>query len=333
MDESDSVDGGSSKQGTHRAKTGSGVKGEKNVMSQLDAFNRAVTSLHEATLDETLWPAASGLIEAACGSTGTTLVVGKDFGDEVVIFSADICRRGERNFEGGWVYFNVYYPHDERLPRLRRLPDSQVVPVAELFTTEERRTSAVYNQVLRWGGAQNGLNTRLDGPRDSRIVFNLHDPADTTGWGSVQVDIIKALLPHIRHFVNVRWELAKADALTAALADLWSNMKIGVIHLDQMGRIREMNDYARDILSRADGVSERNGFLIAAVPKEHARLERLLKQVLKPDGDAGLGGSMTVSRSLAPHALTLRVSPACGEHAQVAKLPTMAMVLLSESLD
>ena len=127
--------------------------------------------------------------------------------------------------------------------------------------------------------------------------------------------------------------LPRADALTAALADLWSNMKIGVIHLDPMGRIREMNDYARDILSRADGVSERNGFLIAAVPKEHARLERLLKQVLKPDGDASLGGSMTVSRSLSPHTLTLRVSPAGGEHTQLAKLPTMAMVLLSEALD
>ena len=302
-------------------------------MSQLDTFNRAVASLHEATLDETLWPTASGLIEEACGSTGTTLVVGKDFADETVIFSANICRRGERCVESGWVYFNVYYPHDERLPRLRRLPDSQLVPVAELFTTEERRTSAVYNQALRWGGAQNGLNTRLDGPRDSRIVFNLHDPADPTGWGSVQVDIIRGLLPHIRHFVNVRWELAKADALKWAMADLFSNTKIGVIHLNQLGRIREMNDYARDILSRADGLFEMEGFLRAALPTEHARLQRLLGQVLKPDGDTGRGGSMTVSRSLAPHALTLRVSPVGGEHAQLARLPSKALILLSESVD
>ena len=301
-------------------------------MSQLDTFNRAVASLHEATLDETLWPTASGLIEEACGSTGSTLVVGKDFADEVVIFSASICRRGERCVEGGWVYFNVYYRQDERLPRLRRLPDSQLVPVADLFTTEERRTSAVYNQALRRGGAQNGLNTRLDGPRDSRIVFNLHDPVDTTGWGSVQVDTIKGLLPHIRHFVNVRWELAKADALNTALADLLTNRKVGVVHLDPLGRIREMNDYARDILSRADGLSEIEGCLRAAVPTEHARLQRLLGQVLKPDGDAGLGGSMTVSRSLAPHALTLRVSPVGAEHAQLGSLPTVALVLLSESL-
>ena len=302
-------------------------------MSQLDTFNRAVASLHEAMLDETLWPTASGLIEEACGSTGSTLVVGKDFGDEVVVFSASICRRGARWMEGGWVYFSAYYPHDERLPRLRRLPDSQVVPVAELFTTKERKTSAVYNEVLRWGGAQNGLNMRMDGPRDSRIVFNLHDPADTTGWGSLQVEIIKGLLPHIRHFVNVRWELAKADALNAALADLCSNSKIGVIHLDQLGRIREMNDYARDIVSRADGLSEQDGFLRAGAPREHARLERLLGQVLTPTGEAGLGGSMTVSRSLTPHALTLRVSPVAGEHAKPGAMSKMALVLLSEAIE
>ena len=302
-------------------------------MSQLDKFNRAVASLHEAVLDETLWPTASGLIEEACGSTGSALVVGKDFGDKAVIFSASICRRGERWPENGRVYFDVYYPHDERLPRLRRLPDSQVVPVGELFTTQERKTSAVYNELLPWGGAQNGLNMRLDGPRDSRIVFNLHDPADTTGWGSLQVETIEELLPHIRHFANVRWELAKADALNAALADLCSNRKIGVIQLDQLGRIREMNDYARDIVRRADGLSEQDGFLRAGVPREHARLEGLLGQVLTPAGQAGLGGSMTVSRFLTPHALTLRISPVGRENAKLGSMPTMALVLLSEAID
>ena len=302
-------------------------------MSQLDAFNRAVTSLHEAMLDESLWPNASRLIEDACGSTGNTLVVGKGSGDDGVILSARFCRRGKRGLEGEWLYYNVYYPLDERLPRLRRLPDSKVVPVADLYTAEERKTSVVFSDFLRRGGAQKGLNTRMDGPRDSRIVFNLHDPVDTTGWGSVQVETLEALLPHIRHFVNVRWELAKADALNAALADLCSNRNIGVIHLDQQGRIREMNDYAHGVLSRADGLSEQDGFLRAAAPSEHARMQQLLGQVLTPVGEAGLGDSMRVSRSLSPHALTLRVSPVGGEQAKLGHGTTVALVLLSEDRD
>lgn len=302
-------------------------------MSQMDAFNRAVVSLYEAMLDETLWPTAAWRIEEACGSTGCSLVVGKDFGDEVAVLSASFCRGGRRSLDGGRLYFNAYYPNDERLPRLRRLPDSQVVPVAQLFTSEERKTSAVFNEVLRWGGAQKGLNMRLDGPRKSRIVFNLYDPVDANGWGSVRVETLKGLLPHIRHFANVRWELAKADGLNTALANLCSNRNIGVIHLDRFAYVREMNDYAQDIINRADGLSLRDGFLRAQLPSEHSQLEWLLKRVLTPSGDPGLGGSMTVSRSLSPGPLTLRVSPVHGEHAQFGSMPAMVLVLLSEPAD
>ena len=37
----------------------------------LDRFDRIIESLHEATLDQTRWPATSMLIEKSCGITGT----------------------------------------------------------------------------------------------------------------------------------------------------------------------------------------------------------------------------------------------------------------------
>lgn len=65
-------------------------------------------------------------------------------------------------------YFNVYRPHDERLPRLRRQPDSHPIHVTELFTREEKKTSAVHNEVLARGQARNGVMVRLDGPNRPR---------------------------------------------------------------------------------------------------------------------------------------------------------------------
>ena len=64
----------------------------------------------------------------------------------------------------------VYYPLDERVPRLRHLPDSQVVHMTDLYTEQERKNSVAYNDVLARGYVQNSLNVRLDGPEDSRIV-------------------------------------------------------------------------------------------------------------------------------------------------------------------
>ena len=44
-------------------------------MSQQDKFNRIVASLHDAMLDDSRWRAASALIDDACGSTGSELVI------------------------------------------------------------------------------------------------------------------------------------------------------------------------------------------------------------------------------------------------------------------
>ena len=46
-------------------------------MSDQDAFERILASLHDAMLDDTLWPATSALIDEACGVKGNSLLVGE----------------------------------------------------------------------------------------------------------------------------------------------------------------------------------------------------------------------------------------------------------------
>ncbi len=173
-------------------------------MSRLDTFDRILASLHQAMLDDVHWPSTSALIEAACGATGNALVVGEGVGDDVCVFFAGYYRRGERRHDLEREYFDLYHPHDERLPRLRQLPDSRLVHVPDLYSEQELKTSPVYNEGLRRIGSQRGLNVRLDGPAGSRIVWALGDPIEAGGWGAADIDMAERLLPHIRHFVSVR---------------------------------------------------------------------------------------------------------------------------------
>ena len=214
----------------------------RNVMSQYDAFNRILASLHEAMLDDAHWPTTPALIDDAFGATGNGLVVGEGSGDGVRIFFAGIYLRGQRRQDLECQYFHLYYPLDERLPRLRQLPDSRLAHVTDLFTDAELKTSPVYNEWLQRCGARNGLNTGLDGPGGSRIIWTLGDPIEGRGWGSAQIDMIQGLLPHIRQFVRVRRALAGAESLRATLSGLLDNTRLGVIHLDRRGRIVEAND-------------------------------------------------------------------------------------------
>ena len=279
-------------------------------MSQLDTFNRIFTSLHQAMLDDAYWPATSALIDDACGVIGNELVVGEGFGNDVKIFFAGIYRRGERRRDLEREYFDVYHPWDERLPRLRKLPDSRLVHVTDLYTERELKTSRTYNEGLRLGGAQNSLNVRLDGPDGLRIVWALADPAAAGGWQSAQIEAIKRLIPHIRQFVRVRQALVGAEALGASLGGLLDTTRVGVIHLDRRGRIVEANDQARGMLRRGDGLFDEDGFLHARLPADHDRLQTLLAGALPPfGGEAPSGGSMAVRRSPGLPSLMLHLSP------------------------
>ena len=125
----------------------------------------------------------------------------------IQIFSAGFFRGGQRPRELEREYFETYYPLDERIPRLRLLPDSQLVPTTDLYTAKELKTSATYNEVLARRHSQDGLNVRLDGPNGTRIIWVINDPIDGDGWSSVQIKSIRRLLPHIRQYVSVRHPL------------------------------------------------------------------------------------------------------------------------------
>ena len=267
----------------------------------------------------TLERATAALIDEACGIKacgikGNGLVVGEGPDDDVRIALARFCYRGERRPDLEREYFDRYHPHDERLPRLRQLPDGHLVHVPELYTEQELKTSPTYNEALHRSGAQNGLITRLDGLDGSRIVWCTADPLEAGGWGSAQVELIERLVPHIRRFVQVRQALSSAEALGASLFDLLDNTQVGVIQLDRRGRLVEMNDRARALLRQGDGLLDQRGSLDAWLPADRDHLRELVAWALPTfGGRAPASGSMMVRRSPGTPRLVVRIIPV-GSH-------------------
>lgn len=212
-------------------------------------------------------------------------------------------------------YLEVYHPVDEHVPRLKRLPDSKIVPIGELFSEEERRTSITYNEGLLRFDTQNGLNVRLDGPFGARIVWAAADPVDSDGWTTPRIEMIARLLPHLRQYVRVRSALAEAGAVGASISELLETSRIGVIHLDRRGLIVEMNDRARILVARNDGLFEKDGELCAALPQDNDRLKALLKRALASPAGTGSSDSTLVRRMTSLYGLVVHVKPvAIREH-------------------
>ena len=279
-------------------------------MDEFDAFHRILLSLHQAMLDDACWPATSALIDDACGTMGNALLIGEKTGDDVRVVFAAGYYRGQRREDLEQEYLENYHPWDERVPRLRKLPDSRLTHVTELYTEAELKTSRTYNEFSPRAHGRNSLNTRLDGPGDSHLTWVVCDPVKPGSWGTGQIDTIKRLLPHVRQFVQVRQALAGAEALGASLTALLDNTRIGAIHLDRRGCIMEVNPPARRLLRQGGGLFDRDGFLRARLAANDARLHRLLGRAL-PDsaGEVAVSGSMAVRRAPGRHRLVVHVSP------------------------
>ena len=79
-------------------------------MSEHDAFDRVLAAVHAATLDETRWPAASALIDKACGLTGNGLMVADGPANDVRALFVGLYYRGQRRADLEREYLTTYHP-------------------------------------------------------------------------------------------------------------------------------------------------------------------------------------------------------------------------------
>ena len=298
-------------------------------MSDQDAFERILASLYDAMLDDMLWPATSALIDEACGTVGNALLVGEGPPADVRVLFAQAHYRGQRREDLERAYLEHYHPIDERVPRLRQLPDSRLVHITELYTAEELQTSPTYNEMMPRTRMQDSVNVRLDGPAGSHITWVSNDPV-TGGWDSAQRALLQGLLPHIRQFVRVRQALVSAEALSASETALLYNTRVGVIHLDPRGRIVEANDRARALLRQGAG-ADRGGELRARQPADHARLERLIAEALPTSGAPAVSGSMTLRRAFRQLPSVVHIKPVGGRQPDFGAPRVAALVLIVEA--
>ena len=295
------------------------------------ALEASLGALHAAALDDERWPAAASAIDAYTGARGGFLVTGDGQAPgRVDIFFARFCLGGERRTDLERLYFRTYHAIDERLPRIRRLPDSKVVHVSSLFTDTERKRSAMFNEALPLSRCRDSLTVRLDGPGGQRIVWVVADPLGRGGWSASQRRAVERLLPHLRQYVRVRQTLADAQALASSMTGLIENRSLGIVRLDRRGRVVQANDRARALLNAGDGIRDEQGLLRATGPNDDKRLQTLLAGALPSAAGPAAGGSLLVLRKPPQPRLAVHVVPAGGAGAPLRGARLGALVLLDD---
>ena len=279
-------------------------------MDAADKFERVLADLYKAALDDVQWVSAAGSINDMIQTNGHGLTYADlSLGVEPEIYLNRFFVGTRRREDLEHLYFRDYYWRDEAIPRLYGLGDGELAYRSDLYTDQEKKTSAVYNEFRRVNKTQNGLFMALDGLDGCAVVWSIGDSTEREGWGHDQIQAIERLAPHIRQFARVRHAMADAQALGDSLAKLLENRRSGFIQLDRRGRILEANDRARDILLKRDGLRDEQGVLAAEIQGEEEELQRLLARALPLYGVQGAGGSMKITRRKAGAPLVLEIHP------------------------
>lgn len=250
-------------------------------------FQRIVAALHDAALDDSAWSRAFALIDDACLTHSSHLaVVATRAGAPEYLFgtwlghgvSLDALAR---------EYVERYFPIDERVSRLLLMPAGSLLHNADLFTEEERATSATYNRFLPRWGIENQVSARLAALDGSHVLWTVSRSRAQGDWRPSHLGVLARLLPHLCGAVRVRQALAKADARAAALEPLLDASPRSVILLDRRGQVMRTNARAARLLADGRLLCERGGALHATTAAEDERLGRLLARACCPRGDGG----------------------------------------------
>ncbi|WP_420636551.1 helix-turn-helix transcriptional regulator [Candidatus Palauibacter sp.] len=126
----------------------------------------------------------------------------------------------------------------------------------------------------------------------------------------------------------MRQQLVEAKALGTSLSGLFYSTRLGVIQLDQRGRIVTANDRALDFFQQGAGLSDEGGFLRAWLPMENSELSRLLANALPSFGVQGYAGSMLITRPLTPTPLVIHINPVGEPHPEIHGRRVAALVLV-----
>ncbi|MDH3664516.1 MAG: LuxR C-terminal-related transcriptional regulator [Alphaproteobacteria bacterium] len=120
-------------------------------------------------------------------------------------------------------------------------------------------------------------------------VVNFQRSPRQKGFESVHWRFLEVVGPHLQRATRVFLEFSKLQGTQAAYEEAFSALGHGIVLLGRDGRIAFANDAAERMIKAGDGLTSRQGRLVAALPSERARFARGIAEA------TGMAGSMAAA--------------------------------------
>jgi len=235
-----------------------------------EAMSLLIAALYESAMDPQHWKVFLELLRSCANGNYASLVVRDPHGENVGwVISAT----------GGRSEVIPYDPYAQWSPFLGIAKD-QVLTLRDVMTESEWHSCRYYTDWCKGVDIEHILAVDVMTDNGCSYGWRITRPASSGAFESRQLDLVRMLVPHLKRVLNMQLNLHRDRQVISLYGRATAQLMMGVVILDQAGKMIEANPAATTILNLGDGIRVNNGALEAVYANDNRKLQRLIRDAL-----------------------------------------------------
>jgi len=243
---------------------------DETPLISTEAMSQLIAALYESAMDPQHWKVFLELLRSCANGNYASLVVRDPHGENVGwVISAT----------GGRSEVIPYDPYAQWSPFLGIAKD-QVLTLRDVMTESEWHSCRYYTDWCKGVDIEHILAVDVMTDNGCSYGWRITRPASAGAFESRQLDLVRMLVPHLRRVLNMQLNLHRDRQVISLYGRATAQLMMGVVILDQAGKMIEANPAATTILNLGDGIRVNNGALEAVYANDNRKLQRLIRDAL-----------------------------------------------------
>ena len=262
------------------ALTGFAVPGGSDVVAapsrgaapgvETELISNLIAALYEAASAPESWKAFLELLRSSACGNYASLIVRDPQGDNVGwVISAS----------GARVDVISHDPYAHWSPFLGA-PKDKVLTLQDVMTESEWKASRYYTDWCKDIDIEHVLAVDVVTDNGCSYGLRITRSKKAGAFEARELDLVRMLVPHFKRVLNMQLNLHRDRQVISLYGRATAQLMMGVVILDQTGRMIEANPAATSILNVGDGIRVNNGTLEAVYANDNRKLQRLIRDAL-----------------------------------------------------
>jgi DNA-binding CsgD family transcriptional regulator/PAS domain-containing protein len=274
-------------------------------MTRYDEVLSTIDKLYEAATRPDFWTSAIRAVTEVSGAHHAVCFI-QDTKRDLLAFGVttnvdfEHCRRYEEVHAGEFRHM------------MQNAATGQIYSASEaVIKREELVRTPIYNELLRPMGVHYSMGSAQRLGNRTMVFAQLSRPEHVGDFDAEDGQVIEWLMPHLNRALQLHLKLSAESVRTGAMSEAIDRLAVGVVLVDELGRVVQHNRRAGEILAEGDGLSLSPNGPAAASLVETTRLRQLIADAVTKDprAGAGTGGYMSITRPSMLRPYSVMVSP------------------------